>query len=68
MTNVSPVVVVKNCCNGECGVGEGDCDDNDDCASNLLCGSNNCIGLTFEGRDDCCYVSIETNTLLYFWP
>eukprot|EP00091_Calanus_sinicus_P009142 TRINITY_DN21553_c0_g1_i1.p1 TRINITY_DN21553_c0_g1~~TRINITY_DN21553_c0_g1_i1.p1 ORF type:complete len:231 (-),score=49.77 TRINITY_DN21553_c0_g1_i1:147-839(-) len=44
-----------DCCNGECGVGEGDCDDNDDCAGNLLCGDNNCIGLTFEGSDDCCY-------------
>ena len=56
-----------DCCNGECGVGEGDCDHNDDCAGNLLCGSNNCIGLTFEGSDDCCYVSIETNTFLYFF-
>ena len=32
----------------------------------LLCGSNTCIGLTFEGSDDCCCVSIETNTLFLF--
>ena len=55
-----------DCCNGECGVGEVDCDDNDDFAGNLLCGSNNCIGLTFEGSDDCCYVRIKTNTLFLF--
>ena len=38
-------------------MGEGDCDHDDDCAGNLLCGDNNCVGLTFDGSDDCCYVS-----------
>ena len=38
-----------NCCNpiNQCGKGEGDCDTDDDCAGNLICGSsrdgsNNC--------------------------
>ena len=35
------------CCNGQCGVGEGDCDSHYDCRGNLLCGNNNCNGKTF---------------------
>merc|ERR1712059_52567 len=48
------------CCKGQCGLGEGDCDSDDDCGINLVCGSNNCIHLftgdrsSFDSTDDCC--------------
>jgi len=48
-----------NCCtsSNQCGVGEGDCDDDNDCQGDLVCGQNNCqrgVGGNFEGDDDCC--------------
>ena len=46
-----------SCCtlNNQCGLGEGDCDSNEDCLSGLFCGHNNCNGDTFDNGDDCCY-------------
>merc|ERR1711890_22192 len=50
------------CVNGICGEGEGDCDSNSDCNSNLVCGKDNCkTGFpgdrsSFEDTDDCCMV------------
>ena len=35
-------------------MGEGDCDLDNDCKGNLVCGSNNCAGSTFDSTDDCC--------------
>ena len=35
-------------------MGEGDCDWDNDCKGNLVCGSNNCAGSTFDSTDDCC--------------
>jgi len=53
----------NSCCvNGICGEGEGDCDSNSDCNSNLVCGKDNCkTGFpgdrsSFEDTDDCCMV------------
>ena len=56
-----------DCCNptAKCGIGEGDCDTDDDCAGDLICGSdrdnsNNCK-LSFANpasfwsdKTDCC--------------
>jgi|ERR1712126_564664 len=43
------------CChNGKCTEGQGDCDVNSDCKGDLSCGTNNCIGDTFDDNDDCC--------------
>lgn len=43
-----------NCCTGECLEGEGDCDDDSDCAGDLACGVDNCgYG---PSQHDCCYV------------
>merc|ERR1711990_983852 len=45
------------CCqaNGyKCGEGEGDCDNNDDCAASLVCGTNNCGGGFQKQTYDCC--------------
>ena len=44
------------CCSqsSPCIVGEGDCDDNGDCALNLICGQDNCVGDTFHWTDDSC--------------
>ena len=61
-----------NCCgegqpgNGECGEGEGDCDDDDGCAAGLLCGTNNCPA-DMPSTHNCCYrpskisISIQYN-------
>ena len=47
-----------NCCTGEkkCGLGEGDCDTDDECQDELVCGSNNCkkFGNYYHEKDDCC--------------
>ena len=54
-----------NCCRpgDDCGVGEGDCDNDVDCANGLKCGNDNCYFdfPTTDIRDnwditaDCCY-------------
>jgi len=45
-----------SCCDGRvCGIGEGDCDRDSQCAGNLKCGTDNCVGKGFDSTDDCCY-------------
>ena len=46
-----------SCCtpDNQCNVGEGDCDTDKDCQPGLTCGTDNCIGASFEATDDCCY-------------
>ena len=52
-----------SCCRPDnpCLENEGDCDENEDCLGELVCGSgtgndNNCPAkATFESTDDCCY-------------
>ena len=43
-----------HCCqpDSQCGLGEGDCDDDDDCSGDLVCGTNNCRG--GHSSMDCC--------------
>ena len=44
------------CCTKEhkCGIGEGDCDKDEECEGNLICGKNNCKS-HFSYDADCCY-------------
>ena len=42
--------------------GEGDCDTDDHCSGSLKCGTDNCIGDTFDATDDCCYDPNPTTT------
>jgi len=46
------------CCDskpGGCLVGEGDCDNDSHCKGDLVCGKDNCGGVTgYDGTDDCC--------------
>ena len=44
-----------DCCSAlhPCELGGGDCDNDGECAGNLVCGSNNCGGI-FESTADCC--------------
>merc|ERR1712133_90813 len=46
------------CCSADvpCGLGEGDCDSDDECSGDLVCGTNNCIttGTDFTPQADCC--------------
>ena len=50
--------VFSSCCSNTrpCKINEGDCDTDEDCEGNLVCGSNNCprSGYEFSSRDDCC--------------
>ena len=47
-----------------CGVDDGDCDSDKECASELFCGSNNCPDyLGFDFEVDCCY-NLTSNTLI----
>jgi len=39
---------------GKCIAGEGDCDENDQCVTGLVCGTNNC-GTDLDDLADCCY-------------
>ena len=47
---------LSRCCDPSqpCGLGEGDCDDDDDCQGSLVCGSNNCDQSLFWSKADCC--------------
>ena len=44
-----------HCCTADkpCGVGEGDCDSDDQCSGDLKCGTDNC-GTGFGDLWDCC--------------
>jgi hypothetical protein len=51
----------RHCCSrnnlSECGEGEGDCEEDRDCAGLLVCGTNNCAvksGGLWDPTDDCC--------------
>merc|ERR1712142_601095 len=54
----------EKCCTDDkpCDVGEGDCEDNDECKDDLVCGNNNCkqFGDYYHEKDDCCVVN-KTN-------
>ena len=52
----------KKCEEGQCGSGEGDCDDDSHCKDGLKCGRNNCEGLGFGPNDDCCYNPLNGET------
>jgi len=44
-----------NCCETNiCGLGEGPCNNDDQCSGSLRCGTNNCVGNTFGTGDSCC--------------
>ena len=54
----------KICCtddaNEPCGLGEGDCDTDEECAGDLVCGTNNCLpmGSGLKTRSDCCELPV----------
>ena len=53
-----------DCCDGQCGHMEGDCDSNSDCLPGHECGDNNCPDVkTFETDDDCCVGKILVGIL-----
>ena len=45
-----------------CCEGQGDCDDDDDCAKGLICGDDNCSARFYDGAD-CC---IKGNLINHF--
>ena len=47
------------CTNNLCGEGEGDCDSDDHCEGDLVCGEDNCFG---DSKKDCCEQP-ESNSL-----
>ena len=54
VSSCDPVNDDTSCCSSsrQCGLGEGDCDDDEDCSGDLVCGTDNCAA----GRAtlDCC--------------
>ena len=53
----------KHCCTVEepCGLGEGDCDTDDECADGFVCGTNNCVGFP-NPKADCCQLPVMEGT------
>ena len=47
---------LTNCCNldNPCNIGQGDCDTDNDCLGNLVCGKQNCGTTFFWNSTDCC--------------
>ena len=47
--------VFRECCSSsnKCDINQGDCDTDNDCRGNLVCGSNNCPS-PFPRSADCC--------------
>ena len=45
----------RNCCSeiNLCGINQGDCDSDDQCDGDLVCGNNNCPS-PFPSNADCC--------------
>ena len=58
-----------NCCSPEspCGIGEGDCDAEYDCAGALVCGSNNCPSDFPSSTYDCCEKKSHQGLLIHLW-
>ena len=54
----------EKCCtiDNPCIEGEGDCEDNDECQNDLVCGNNNCkdFGQFYHEKDDCCVQILKT--------
>ncbi|XP_023324984.1 signal peptide, CUB and EGF-like domain-containing protein 2 isoform X3 [Eurytemora carolleeae] len=50
----------EGCCQGECELGDGDCNQDQDCKAPFICGSNNCWtefkkgNGSWDEEDDCC--------------
>ena len=53
----------NECCSTEkpCGLGEGDCDVDEECIGNHVCGENNCRqdGSGFTAQADCCQLPMN---------
>ena len=57
-----------SCCTilKQCDVGEGDCDTDKHCKDDLVCGTDNCAGSTFDSGDDCCAEPGEGKNIILF--
>ena len=52
-----------------CEEDQGDCDNNNECQNNLVCGTNNCPdSLGFEAEVDCCYNANHGKPIYYMSP
>ena len=57
---------LTNCCNAThpCNIGQGDCDKDEDCLGNLVCGRQNCGPDFFWNSTDCCTTLVGMFCLL----
>ena len=61
----------NSCCSplNPCVDGEGDCDNDNDCEGNLVCGVDNCdrANPAFDSTDDCCFnLILGTDKHIFF--
>jgi len=58
----------NSCCTADrlCGLGQGDCDQDDECEEGLICGRNNCIDFNPDASrySDCCIAAPTTTATL----
>ena len=56
----------RGCCTTSnlCGINQGDCDSDDECSGNLVCGTNNCPS-PFPSNADCCENPQPGNLLVH---
>ena len=57
---------LTDCCNAThpCDIGQGDCDKDEDCLGNLVCGRQNCGPGFFWNSTDCCTTLVGMFCLL----
>ena len=70
VTDCNPVNNDWGCCTSSnpCGLGEGDCDNDDQCAGDLVCGTDNCAAGAWYM--DCCTTTTGTTptvSLDFLW-
>ena len=66
ISRCNPADTDWDCCNSynPCGHGEGDCDSDNDCAGNLVCGTDNCAAGDHDL--DCCTTPAGTTVSMDF--
>ena len=59
---------IEHCCDSKnpCDINQGDCDNDNHCRGDLVCGKNNCMSSFIWRFADCCMVRRKSKYLLLF--